>query len=66
MVSFKLERPHLKVDQPKSAFAEGNARWTNKDMDPVPKKDRKWGPWSFVAYWISDAFKCVVSRQCDG
>jgi hypothetical protein len=37
----KFKKPHLKVEQPKSAFAEGNARWTNKDMDPVPKEERK-------------------------
>jgi nucleobase:cation symporter-1, NCS1 family len=52
----KLERPHLKVDQPTSAFASGNARWTNKDLDPVPPNRRKWGVTSIIAYWISDAF----------
>ncbi|KAF2203954.1 uracil transporter FurD [Delitschia confertaspora ATCC 74209] len=55
-----FERPHLKVEQPKSAFAEGNARWTNKDLDPVPPNQRKWGVTSFIAYWISDAFNAAT------
>ena len=50
----------LHVDQPKSAFAEGNARWTNKDLDPVPPGKRKWGVISFIAYWISDAFNAAT------
>ncbi|KAF2094426.1 uracil permease [Rhizodiscina lignyota] len=57
---FRLERPHLKVQQPKSAFSSGNARWTNKDLDPVPKDERKWGVISLVAYWISDAFNAAT------
>ncbi|KAF2113881.1 permease for cytosine/purines, uracil, thiamine, allantoin-domain-containing protein [Lophiotrema nucula] len=55
-----FKRFHLKVDQPKSAFAEGNARWTNKDLDPVPRASRKWGVTSFIAYWISDAFNAAT------
>lgn len=35
---------------------------TNKDLDPVPRHERKWGVMSFVAYWISDAFKYVSSK----
>ncbi|KAH8732015.1 uracil permease [Phaeosphaeriaceae sp. PMI808] len=57
-----IEKPHftLKVEQPKSTFAEGNARWTNKDLDPVPRHARKWGVTSFVSYWISDAFNAAT------
>lgn len=43
-----FSRPRLRITQPKSAFAEGNARWTNLDLDPVPHHRRKWGPLSFV------------------
>ncbi|KAI9827335.1 MAG: hypothetical protein M1819_006977 [Sarea resinae] len=50
----------LKVEQSHSAFAEGHGRWTNKDLDPIPPKDRKWGVWSFIAYWISDAFNAAT------
>ncbi|KAK5110508.1 hypothetical protein LTR16_005576, partial [Cryomyces antarcticus] len=57
-MEFKL--PHLKVDQPQSAFSTGNARWTNKDLDPIPRHLRKWGIWSIVAYWISDAFNAAT------
>ncbi|KAF2276463.1 NCS1 allantoate transporter [Westerdykella ornata] len=70
MLLFK--RPQLKVEQPKSAFAEGNQRWTNKDLDPVPRHARKWGVTSFIAYWVSDAFKYgmtvdigVLEAHCD-
>lgn len=50
----------LRVDQPKSTFATGSSRWTNKDLDPVPPSERKWGAISFVAYWISDAFNAAT------
>lgn len=57
----KFEKPRLHVEQPKSTFAEGgNARWTNKDLDPVPPHARKWGVTSFIAYWISDAFNAAT------
>ncbi|EMD92228.1 hypothetical protein COCC4DRAFT_131156 [Bipolaris maydis ATCC 48331] len=57
-----IEKPHwtIKVEQPRSAFAEGNARWTNKDLDPVPRHARKWGVTSFISYWISDAFNAAT------
>ncbi|KAF2841375.1 NCS1 allantoate transporter [Patellaria atrata CBS 101060] len=62
----KFERPHLKVAQPKSAFAEGNRRWTNLDLDPVPRHMRKWGVVSFIAYWISDAFNAATWQFAAG
>ncbi|KAH3912550.1 hypothetical protein HBI56_153810 [Parastagonospora nodorum] len=57
-----IEKPHFtwKVEQPKSVFAEGNARWTNKDLDPVPRHARKWGVTSFISYWVSDAFNAAT------
>ncbi|KAI8933323.1 hypothetical protein NX059_009947 [Plenodomus lindquistii] len=57
-----IEKPNLsfKVEQPRSTFAEGNARWTNKDLDPVPRHARKWGVTSFVSYWVSDAFNAAT------
>ncbi|OAG04292.1 uracil permease [Paraphaeosphaeria sporulosa] len=64
MPAFK--RPHLKVDQPESAFAEGNQRWTNKDLDPVPRHARKWGVTSFIAYWVSDAFNAATWQFAAG
>ncbi|KAK5949609.1 hypothetical protein OHC33_009416 [Knufia fluminis] len=66
MKSYKLERPHLKVEQPESVFANGNSRWTNKDLDPVPPQSRKWGVTSFVAYWISDAFNAATWQFAAG
>ncbi|KAF2245825.1 uracil permease [Trematosphaeria pertusa] len=61
-----FKRPHLKVEQPKSAFAEGNERWTNKDLDPVPRHARKWGVTSLIAYWISDAFNAATWQFASG
>ncbi|KAF2140323.1 uncharacterized protein K452DRAFT_230927 [Aplosporella prunicola CBS 121167] len=57
-LSFK--RPKLRVEQAKSQFAEGSARWTNVDLDPVPRHARKWGITSFISYWISDAFNAAT------
>ncbi|KAF2754844.1 NCS1 allantoate transporter [Pseudovirgaria hyperparasitica] len=57
----KSALPSLRVQQPDSIFSEGgNSRWTNKDLDPVPAHERKWGVTSFVAYWISDAFNSAT------
>ncbi|KAL2827710.1 permease for cytosine/purines, uracil, thiamine, allantoin-domain-containing protein [Aspergillus cavernicola] len=56
----KLRRPHLRVAQSQSAFADGNSRWTNLDLDPVPRSGRLWGPLSFLSYWISDAFNAAT------
>ncbi|KAI9366981.1 permease for cytosine/purines, uracil, thiamine, allantoin-domain-containing protein, partial [Aspergillus egyptiacus] len=56
----QLRRPHLRVAQSQSAFADGNARWTNLDLDPVPRAGRLWGPFSFISYWISDAFNSAT------
>ncbi|KAF2091053.1 NCS1 allantoate transporter [Saccharata proteae CBS 121410] len=56
----KLRRPRLRVQQSKSLFAEGSARWTNVDLDPVPRHARKWGITSIICYWISDAFNAAT------
>ncbi|KAE8145819.1 permease for cytosine/purines, uracil, thiamine, allantoin-domain-containing protein [Aspergillus avenaceus] len=55
-----MKKPRLRIKQSQSTFAEGNARWTNLDLDPVPLHKRKWGPLSFIAYWISDAFNAAT------
>jgi hypothetical protein len=44
----QLSRPHLRVAKARSAFAEGNARWTNRDLDPIARLDRKWGVASLI------------------
>lgn len=43
-----LSWPHLRVPKARSAFAEGNARWTNRDLDPIARLDRKWGVASLI------------------
>ncbi|KAJ5682256.1 uracil permease [Penicillium macrosclerotiorum] len=48
--------PSLRVEQAESSFVRGDVRWTNKDLDPVPKNMRKWTVLSFIGYWISDSF----------
>jgi NCS1 nucleoside transporter family len=62
----KFSIPSLYVEQPKSAFAEGNARWTNHDLDPIPRNNRKWGVTSLIAYWISDAFNVSAWQFASG
>ncbi|KAJ5560467.1 hypothetical protein N7513_002866 [Penicillium frequentans] len=56
----RFSRPRLRVSQHESAFASGNARWTNRDLDPIPLLGRKWGVASIIAYWISDAFNAAT------
>lgn len=46
--NMRLSRLHLRVSQTESAFAMGNARWTNRDLDPIPKDRRKWGVSSLI------------------
>ncbi|CAI7649615.1 unnamed protein product [Penicillium glandicola] len=61
-MKLRMPRPHLRVSQGESAFAAGNARWTNRDLDPIAKNARKWGIASIIGYWISDALN-VASWQ---
>ncbi|KAJ5143377.1 uncharacterized protein N7515_002164 [Penicillium bovifimosum] len=65
-MQLKIPRPHIRVPQGESAFATGNARWTNRDLDPVPKHGRKWGAKSLVAYWISDALHASTWQFASG
>ncbi|EEP82925.1 predicted protein [Uncinocarpus reesii 1704] len=62
----KFQFPTIHVEQSKSAFAEGNTRWTNHDLDPIPPHLRKWGVLSFVAYWISDGFVVATWQFASG
>ncbi|KAJ5658359.1 uncharacterized protein N7484_002008 [Penicillium longicatenatum] len=48
--------PQLQVQQAESNFVRGDVKWTNRDLDPVPKDMRKWTVLSFIGYWISDCF----------
>ncbi|KAI3615658.1 ncs1 allantoate transporter [Moniliophthora roreri] len=45
---------------PSSLTPPDHARWSNKDMDPVPPNERTWSSMSYVAYWISDAANVAV------
>ena len=56
----KLTWPSIYVSQPTSKFAAGSERWTNLDLDPIPRHLRKWGVTSLIAYWISDAFNVAT------
>ncbi|KAK2803571.1 hypothetical protein FQN51_003333 [Onygenales sp. PD_10] len=62
----KFQLPSLRLEQPKSAFAKGNARWTNRDLDPIPRHLRKWGVTSLVAYWFSDSFNISAWQFASG
>ncbi|KAI0784506.1 NCS1 nucleoside transporter family [Abortiporus biennis] len=41
--------------EPEASTFAPNSRWSNKDMDPVPRSKRTWTTWNYVAYWVSDA-----------
>lgn len=47
-MKLRISRPHLRVSQGESAFAAGNARWTNRDLDPITRIGRKWGILSII------------------
>jgi NCS1 family nucleobase:cation symporter-1 len=47
-MKLRIPRPHTRVSQGESAFAAGNARWTNLDLDPIAKNARKWGVSSII------------------
>ncbi|PIL35616.1 transporter [Ganoderma sinense ZZ0214-1] len=48
------------VLEPEPSTFAPDSRWSNKDMDPVPPKERTWTTTNYIAYWISDAFTVAV------
>ncbi|BGP12773.1 hypothetical protein JCM10213_007287 [Rhodosporidiobolus nylandii] len=56
----RLKRIATKVDNLLKVEQEdgwiGKSRWSNKDLDPVPKEKRTWGTFSVLSYWCSDQF----------
>ncbi|KAJ5445742.1 Permease cytosine/purines uracil thiamine allantoin [Penicillium cf. griseofulvum] len=68
-MKLRIPRPRLRVSQGESAFAAGNARWTNHDLDPIAKNARRWGVLSIIepsAYWISDALQAATWQFASG
>ncbi|KAI1797159.1 NCS1 nucleoside transporter family [Ganoderma leucocontextum] len=53
-------RPEAWVLEPEPSTFAPDSRWSNKDMDPVPLKQRTWTTSNYIAYWISDAFTVAV------
>lgn len=58
----KFHKPSLRVEQVPSVFsgAVGASRWSNKDLDPIRRHDRKWTVGALIAYWFSDAFNAAT------
>jgi hypothetical protein len=54
--SLSLRLPLLYVDHGSGVDSLESSQWTNKDLEPVPLNDRKWGMTALICYWISDAF----------
>ncbi|KAF8483426.1 NCS1 nucleoside transporter family [Russula ochroleuca] len=53
-------RPSTWILEPEaSTFAE-NSSWSNKDMDPVPLRERTWTMLNYVTFWISCAVNVSV------
>ncbi|KAK4556780.1 hypothetical protein LTR86_006351 [Recurvomyces mirabilis] len=43
--------------RPGSFTAEGDsARWSNKDLDPVPPEEKKWEWYHVGAFWVAEGF----------
>ena len=53
-------KPSAWVLEPAPSTFGPTSRWSNKDMDPVPPKQRTWNTYNYVAYWISDATNAAV------
>lgn len=45
------------VPEPGSFTAEGEStRWSNKDLDPVPRNRKKWEWYHVGGFWIAEGF----------
>ncbi|KAF7312262.1 hypothetical protein MIND_00239200 [Mycena indigotica] len=49
------------VLEPEPSTFAPNKKWSNKDMDPVPRGQQTWTTWNYCAYWISDAVMSICS-----
>lgn len=45
-----VTKPSTWVLEPEAATFAPNNKWSNKDMDVVPKHLRTWSSWDFAAY----------------
>jgi len=49
-----LRRRIILHPEPGSFTAEGeSARWSNKDLDPVPQENKKWEWYHVGGFWIA-------------
>jgi cytosine/uracil/thiamine/allantoin permease len=62
-MKIRIPRPRLRVSQGESAFASGNARWTNIDLDPIAKDRRKWGVSSLIGKLILNGVVYIESNK---
>ncbi|KAL2760134.1 hypothetical protein ACRALDRAFT_1046582 [Sodiomyces alcalophilus JCM 7366] len=46
----------LAVDEAEPGLTSSQLMLTNKDLKPVEKARRVWGPWNFVGFWVADCF----------
>ncbi|KAK0252195.1 hypothetical protein LTR91_005500 [Friedmanniomyces endolithicus] len=52
-----LRRRIILHPEPGSFTAEGeSARWSNKDLDPVPQENKKWEWYHVGGFWIAEGF----------
>jgi len=50
-----LRRRIILHPEPGSFTAEGeSARWSNKDLDPVPQENKKWEWYHVGGFWIAE------------
>ncbi|ROT42939.1 hypothetical protein SODALDRAFT_269706 [Sodiomyces alkalinus F11] len=46
----------LAVDETEPGLTSSQLMLINKDLKPVEKARRLWGPWNFVGLWVADCF----------
>jgi NCS1 family nucleobase:cation symporter-1 len=46
-----------------SFTSEGeSARWSNKDLDPVPYSKKKWEWWHIGGFWVAEGFSVATMQ----
>ena len=54
----EFHKQRLVLQPPASSFTAevGLSRWSNKDLDPVPKSEKKWEWYHVAGFWIVEGF----------
>ena len=56
LVAFHNETLVLRPDECSFTAEAGSCRWSNKDLDPVPRSQKKWEWYHIGGFWIAEGF----------